>query len=690
MSFDVEKWLNIDNDKQPKKDYSYNRDETPNDFYATLRVVEERSIDIAPSYEEWLSLGFAIADAFGEFGRDYYHRLSRFHSDYNAKDTDKQFTACLRNNKGSVKLSTFYHLAQAKGVDLREIAYERIANENKTLIVEAHDFTEKVKKSKKIKADRNEKIKQEKLSQLADRYYRQLANMYSPHELMEVIGREYMVNWEKRTKIENSKGDEVYINNILNVKDLERECCLKHICMLTDVLEDKFSFNFTPEELEAWINNMPISIFRGFYYDKTEHRFVSEYGNEFYCIENEIILRIKNLYDSNLNIQGRKFKDISVVLNEIAQRFIQRMYLTKDVDYPDTRLGFYESILGERTSDDFTACDIYSFFTDYFDCTDEDVDSLIIFIASTQRVHFFGDVLGYCCLVLTGDSGIGKDSLFPSICSGFNFLSNEQKSVIYKGSLYGATKFSTIDEKFANKLMYNWVSDDIESANVINKLDIINNPHFSIERKGKNNSVVVKRFNTCITANFKEVIFGKNYDPNAIVGRFLFANFKYKKGWNRSTYLEFYLSNQSALEDFYRNCFNWIWYNIATVPETLTKIRRIKMELQKDNIATALYKNEEDYQIFEIWLSYYNKHQEGYSSNLIDYNGDRWVYIDTIENLHSIFFNMRHTPSAKKIANTLMSFYGKDNVKYQTLIRQFGEYRRFAILVKKGLTYELN
>ena len=89
-------------------------------------------------------------------------------------------------------------------------------------------------------------------------------------------------------------------------------------------------------------------------------------------------------------------------------------------------------------------------------------------------------------------------------------------------------------------------------------------------------------------------------------------------------------------------------------------------------------------------MSYYNIHQDGYSSNLIDYNGDRWVYIDTIENLHTIFYKLKYTPSAKKIANTLMSFYGKGNVKYQTLIRQFGEYRRFTILVKKGLEYELN
>ena len=132
------------------------------------------------------------------------------------------------------------------------------------------------------------------------------------------------------------------------------------------------------------------------------------------------------------------------------------------------------------------------FFHELYTCTDEDIDSLIVFVAATQRVHFFGDVKSYFCLLLTGDSGIGKDSFFPSICCGLDYMSDDAKEVLYKGSLYGNTKFSSIDEKQANKLFYNWISDDIDAANAVNKLDTINNPYFRIERKSMNVSQLVK------------------------------------------------------------------------------------------------------------------------------------------------------------------------------------------------------
>ena len=40
--------------------------------------IESSALDIAPNYADWRDLGFALADALGESGRNYYHRQADF------------------------------------------------------------------------------------------------------------------------------------------------------------------------------------------------------------------------------------------------------------------------------------------------------------------------------------------------------------------------------------------------------------------------------------------------------------------------------------------------------------------------------------------------------------------------------------------------------------------------------------
>lgn len=79
-------------------------------------IIETSSIDIAPNYSDWRDLGFALADALGEGGRTYYHRLSRFYSNYSSDETDKQFSACLRSHGHGVTSKTLFHLAKQAGI----------------------------------------------------------------------------------------------------------------------------------------------------------------------------------------------------------------------------------------------------------------------------------------------------------------------------------------------------------------------------------------------------------------------------------------------------------------------------------------------------------------------------------------------------------------------------------------------
>lgn len=93
-------------------------DDKKEEVECIIREIEQRAIDIAPDYKDWMELGFALADGFGENGREYYHRISRFYPDYQRENTDRQFTNCLQANGHGITLRSFFHLAACAGIPL--------------------------------------------------------------------------------------------------------------------------------------------------------------------------------------------------------------------------------------------------------------------------------------------------------------------------------------------------------------------------------------------------------------------------------------------------------------------------------------------------------------------------------------------------------------------------------------------
>ena len=89
-------------------------------------IITSRTIDITCGYDNWLKLGFALADGLGEGGRVYYHDLSRMNPDYNTTDCDKQYNACLRSHGQGITIKTFFQMAKDAGVDISEVARENL------------------------------------------------------------------------------------------------------------------------------------------------------------------------------------------------------------------------------------------------------------------------------------------------------------------------------------------------------------------------------------------------------------------------------------------------------------------------------------------------------------------------------------------------------------------------------------
>lgn len=98
------------------------------DIEAITVRIESAAIDIAPNYADWRDLGFALADALGESGRNYYHRLSRFYPSYNQSETEKQFDNCLKAHGHGVTIKTLYHLAKSAGMDISKVEISKLPN----------------------------------------------------------------------------------------------------------------------------------------------------------------------------------------------------------------------------------------------------------------------------------------------------------------------------------------------------------------------------------------------------------------------------------------------------------------------------------------------------------------------------------------------------------------------------------
>ena len=73
-----------------------------------IQVIERDGIDITSEYDDWYKIAGALNGAFGEQGRELFHRVSKFHPEYHTKKTDSKYSSC---SKMKYKLSSFFYVA---------------------------------------------------------------------------------------------------------------------------------------------------------------------------------------------------------------------------------------------------------------------------------------------------------------------------------------------------------------------------------------------------------------------------------------------------------------------------------------------------------------------------------------------------------------------------------------------------
>ncbi len=98
--------------------YNIAGNDTQSQIESLINTINKTGKDIAPNYDEWLNLGFALATEFGERARSYFHDISRFHADYNHSMADRQFDKCISSNGSGITIKTFFHLCKVSGIEL--------------------------------------------------------------------------------------------------------------------------------------------------------------------------------------------------------------------------------------------------------------------------------------------------------------------------------------------------------------------------------------------------------------------------------------------------------------------------------------------------------------------------------------------------------------------------------------------
>ncbi len=88
------------------------------DLESLVAAIERQGANVAPTYQEYMPLAFAVANDFGEAGRPFFHRVCRLSEKYREDEAERLYDHALRNGKGANGFGSIVHWARLAGVRL--------------------------------------------------------------------------------------------------------------------------------------------------------------------------------------------------------------------------------------------------------------------------------------------------------------------------------------------------------------------------------------------------------------------------------------------------------------------------------------------------------------------------------------------------------------------------------------------
>ena len=97
-----------------------------------ISELESRRIDITANYHDWIKIGFALVNTFGESGREYFHRIGAMYPDYTSGESDMQYSQMLKKNKGGINFATIIYHAKQHGVEVHSEPIVKLQSKDST------------------------------------------------------------------------------------------------------------------------------------------------------------------------------------------------------------------------------------------------------------------------------------------------------------------------------------------------------------------------------------------------------------------------------------------------------------------------------------------------------------------------------------------------------------------------------
>jgi len=109
-----------------------------------IHAIEARQIDITSSYDDWTMIALAMANHFGENGREAFHNISKYYAGYSRIENDEKYDNALQTHDGAIGFATILDIAkqhdvtykQAESIQHDDNAFWRITQDHKIQISE--------------------------------------------------------------------------------------------------------------------------------------------------------------------------------------------------------------------------------------------------------------------------------------------------------------------------------------------------------------------------------------------------------------------------------------------------------------------------------------------------------------------------------------------------------------------------
>lgn len=104
-------------------------DKTDGKFHLLLDAIKEQGTDITENYDEWISIGFAIYNSYGERGKDYFDQISQNHTHYSFEECSNTWTSIVNcsianganKDQSKATLQKVFNIAKRHGIDIAKL-----------------------------------------------------------------------------------------------------------------------------------------------------------------------------------------------------------------------------------------------------------------------------------------------------------------------------------------------------------------------------------------------------------------------------------------------------------------------------------------------------------------------------------------------------------------------------------------